>query len=170
MNFSMARMMAVMAFVCVVLSSAFAMPTIVGWAILTFISTVILPPLIWIGALNLNGKAQAFFIGAILGGIPHFVVSSYFLVALAIEFDLNTYLSSSDGELFWVNIVHLLGYVTGFSSGMGGVFAHWLLVPASSVAATELQGNVASSAEKSASREAWSSREHDSPAIPNLPK
>ena len=123
MKFSMARMMAVMGFVSIVLAATFAMPSYIGWGILTAISLLFMPQLIWVGAFNTRGRKQAFFVGAILSGIPHFVVAAYLVIYLGIsgEWDFSA-------DLPWINIIHPIGYLIGLVGGLGGMFAHWLIV------------------------------------------
>lgn len=129
MKFSMAWMMTVMGFVSVVLAAAFAMPPLVGFFVLTFISVAVMPQLIWIGAINSRGRKQAFFIGAILSGIPHFTITSYCLFLYAVE---PSSLGAGD-ELGIINIIHVAGYVVGLLGGVGGVLSHCFIVPEKSV-------------------------------------
>jgi lipid-A-disaccharide synthase-like uncharacterized protein len=172
MKFSMAKMMAVMGFVSLVLAAAFAMPPFIGYLVLTIISLLFLPQFIWVGAINTRGRPQAFFIGAILSGIPHFCVSAYFLFAVGAYMEVDVFDSSNNEEAYMVNIVHLIGYAIGLFGGLGGVLAHWFIVP--KTARESLPERTQEMVEKphvpSMAKEFSSPFEERDPLVPKLPK
>lgn len=124
MKFSMARMMAVMGFVSLVLAAAFAMPPVIGFWILTAIAVIIAPQFIWICAFSTKGAARAFCIGVIIAGIPHFVIAVYALLYVGLTWSFSFTDIDSSESLLQLRVSHIAGYLVALTGGLFGVFSH----------------------------------------------
>jgi len=138
MQFSISKFLVFVTFVCVLVAAAFAMPPMWGLFVLSFISLMVLPPFLWVGVFNTRGPVQAFFLGAIITGIPHFVASlcmamPILMGAASADFDLADLLgifsTSEEGgeEVIYLNITHFMGIFVGAMGGSIGMFAWWFI-------------------------------------------
>ena len=83
MQFSIAKLLLVTLFVNFMVAASFAFPPQIGFPLLTFVALIVIPPFIIVGAFNTRGLRQSFFLGAMVAGTPHFIVSAYFAVMVA---------------------------------------------------------------------------------------
>ena len=127
MQFSIAKLLAVVVFINIVIAATWGLPAIVGMAVLLFISAVVLPPFLIVGAVNTRGIRQAFFLGAMVVGTPHFIYCTYIGVVLAIQsLDGESLLEMVDEDTTG-NVIHLVGYVIGAIGGVCGMAAYWFV-------------------------------------------
>ena len=127
MRFSMAKLLVAMLLLNVLVCLTFAAPAYIGYPILTLISLIIIPPAILVGVVNTRGPRQAFFLGCMVAGLPHFIFSVYIAVMLVFSFSDVTF--STDDESDWlVQLTHLGGYFLGMLGGLSGVGAYFLIV------------------------------------------
>lgn len=128
MKFTIGTLLLVTLTVAVLLACGFILPAGIGALILTFISLFVLPPFIWVGAINLRGTQQAFFLGAIVSGIPHFVYSAYAAITYVIY--------RSEGLSYILDpefprdycYIHLIGILLGCFGGFWGTVSHQFLI------------------------------------------
>lgn len=124
MQFSMARLLVSVLVVNVLLCLAFVVPSVVGVPLLTLCSLVVLPPFVIVGVFNTRKARQAFFLGCMVAGTPHFIYSVYLAVMVSASFsDLSFY---DDGG--WsMQLFHLGGYFIGALGGLSGVGSYYLI-------------------------------------------
>lgn len=131
MQFSILRIMLVTAFVSFVLAAVFGLPTPVGFLVLTFVSLFVLPPFIVVGVVNTRGLRQSFFLGAMISGIPHFLITAYFgcWIAILIVSGEGYASLANDGLVDEVGmpIVHAAGFLVGTLGGLSGMASYAFL-------------------------------------------
>lgn len=126
MRFSIAKLLVVMLLLNVLVCLSFAAPAWIGFPILTLIALIIVPPIIIVGAVNTRGRRQAFFLGCMVAGLPHFLYSLYFGVIMASSLgDLSW---ADDDGAWWMQASHLGGYFLGFIGGLSGLGAWYMIV------------------------------------------
>ncbi|MEL7496993.1 MAG: hypothetical protein AAFN77_05245 [Planctomycetota bacterium] len=125
MKFSIARLIVAITLANVVFGLTFAAPAEIGIPILTFISLVILPPALIVGAVNTRGVRQAFFLGCMFAGIAHFILSTY--IAIFFSFSPSTFVTDLVEENSVLRYIHLIGYMLGLTGGLSGVGMYYLI-------------------------------------------
>jgi hypothetical protein len=132
MRFSIAKLLVAMFAFNVLIGLSFAAPSWIGFPILTLIALVVVPPVIIVGAVNTRGPRQAFFLGCMVAGLPHFIVSLYTGVIMVISYEDWSW---ADDETAWImQMCHLGGYFFGLIGGLSGVGA-WFMIAGSDVKA-----------------------------------
>lgn len=132
MRFSISKLVALTAFVAFAFAATFAMPFGLGFVLLSIVSVLVLPPVVVVGAAVTRGRQQAFFLGTLVSGVTHYVVSVYLGVTIAMVMmsgDLFSGTSGLEDELGPAKYMHLTGYVVGAIGGAMGALTHWFLVP-----------------------------------------
>jgi len=128
MQFSIARLLLITLFVNFVVAATFAFPPIVGILLLTFVAMFVVPPFILVGVVNQRGIQQSFFLGAMITGIPHFIVTAYFFVVCVISgfdgIDLGDLDELAD---YGYRYVHAIGFLIGTIGGISGMASYWFL-------------------------------------------
>jgi hypothetical protein len=125
MQFSIARLLLITLFVNFVLAATFALPFAVGFMILTFVSLFVIPPFVIVGAVHTRGIRQSFFLGAMVTGIPHFLVCVYCAVIVVFSFgDLSEMVDSTDEAAGVLRYIHAIGYLLGAVGGGCGMAAY----------------------------------------------
>lgn len=123
MRFSIARLLIATVLVNIILCLSYAAPVWIGFPALSFLSLIIIPPMIIVGVFNTRGARQAFFLGCMLSGIMHWVVSLYMAVMVAMSsFDgsgMSDLLAADELGIF--RSFHIIGYVIGIIGGLSGV-------------------------------------------------
>lgn len=123
MRFSIARLLIATVLVNLVLCLSYAVPAWIGFPALTFLSLIIIPPMIIVGVVNTRGARQAFFLGCMLSGIAHWVISMY----MAVMFGVSAFDSSGMSDIFEADEfgilrgMHAIGYLIGIMGGLSGV-------------------------------------------------
>ena len=106
------------------------MQSLLGVFILTSLSLFVLPPFVQVGVFTTRGPRKAFFIGAAVAGVPHFVSAVYFAAAYGFaalaEYPIGDIFEQSD-DLSYITIGHLVGIVLGSLGGVSGVLSYGLL-------------------------------------------
>jgi len=126
MRFSIAQLIAVIFLANIAICLTFAAPIEIGYPILTFISLFIIPPALLVGAINSRGSRQAFFLGCMISGMAHFIISVCLTVFMAIYFnDFATMFTGDD--VAHLKYLHLCGYIVGLIGGCTGVGAYSLV-------------------------------------------
>ena len=121
MRFTIAKLILATLVINLVVCLTFAVPTEIGFPILTFVSLIVIPPAIVVGVVNTRGVRQAFFLGCMLSGVAHFIFCVY--VAMVFAFGEAIYDSVNDGFQY----MHLIGFIVGLCGGMSGVgMYYWL--------------------------------------------
>ena len=150
MQFSLAKFMVALLFVNILAGMTFALPLAWSVAVTTLVSVLVFPPIILVGCVQTRGLRQAFFLGALVAGTPHFVASVYYFAVFAISLVGGNLIwaelsgaSPSDEEAM-IRYVHPICYLIGLAGGLVGMGAHLFLrsakpakTPASSTASTE---------------------------------
>ena len=122
-HYSIAKMLAAMLFINIVVCLTFAVPVEIGFPILTFFSLIVLPPAIIVGIVNTRGARQAFFLGCMCAGMAHFVASVYIAIYYAFEpSGINNQLDEAP-----LCYIHLIGYTIGLIGGISGVGMYYLI-------------------------------------------
>lgn len=132
MRFSILKLVALTSFVALAFAATFAMPFGVGFLLLSVVSVLILPPIITVGAAATRGRQQAFFLGTLVSGVTHYVVSVYLGVTISVVMmsgDLFSGINDLADELGPAKYMHLAGYFVGAIGGAMGALTHWFLVP-----------------------------------------
>ena len=63
MQFSLKRLLVLFAFANLLIAAAFVFPLLLSMIVLTFVSLVVLPPIVIVGVVHTRGSRQAFFLG-----------------------------------------------------------------------------------------------------------
>lgn len=119
----------VLGFYSVVIALAFSVTNVFGLMLMTLLALFVLPPFVQVGAFTTTGFRRAFFIGAVFGGIPHFVITVYYLTAVGLtaEFaDLDGWFST-DETCSALLIYHLVGIGLASFGGLSGFVSYGLL-------------------------------------------
>jgi len=125
MRFSIAKLLVAMLLLNVLVCLAFAAPAWVGYPILTLIALIIVPPIIIVGVVNTRGPRQAFFLGCMVAGLPHFIISLYMGVMIVLSYQDWSW-ATDDGT--WImQLTQVGGYFLGLLGGLSGVGAYYLL-------------------------------------------
>ncbi|MEM7559256.1 MAG: hypothetical protein AAF394_09035, partial [Planctomycetota bacterium] len=82
MRFSILKLVALTSFVALAFAATFAMPFGMGFLLLSCLSILVLPSVIAVGAAVTRGRQQAFFLGALVSGVTHYVISVYLGVTM----------------------------------------------------------------------------------------
>lgn len=117
MRFSIAHLILATLLINLIVFLTFAVPAWIGIPIMTFISMILIPPAMIVGAFNTRGERQAFFLGCMVAGVAHFIICIY--IVIAISFDWSSLSSMEDEPLRYVHLVGLLLGACGGLSGMG---------------------------------------------------
>jgi hypothetical protein len=126
MQFSIAKLLLVTLFINFIVAASFAFPPVIGFPLVTFICLFVIPPFIVVGAVNTRGIRQSFFLGAMVAGVPHFIVSAY--MAIMVGFTL----SGADWSDFTemespMRYMHVLGLLIGALGGVSGMASFYFL-------------------------------------------
>ena len=121
-RFTIAKLLIATVLINIAVCLTFAVPFEIGFPILTFISLVVLPPMIIVGVVNTRGARQAFFLGCMFAGIGHFIVSVWIFIAFA----FGQFGGSSDFKDL-PKYIHLAGYAIGLMGGLSGVGMFYLV-------------------------------------------
>ena len=121
MRFSIAKLIVVIFLASIVFCLTFAVDPYIGIPLLTFVSLFLIPPVLLVGAVNTRGAKQAFFLGCMISGIAHFVVSVY----LALFVFMGALTDWGDEEV--LRYLHLGGYIFGLIGGCAGVGAYFFV-------------------------------------------
>ncbi len=130
MQFSLKRLLILFAFANFLIAAAFVFPPFLSMIVFTFVSLVVLPPVVIVGVVQSRGSRQAFFLGAMVTGTPHFVINLYMLSMVLVSFDVSSLLAS-DSEFNYFGVIHLGLIVIGALGGLMGMVAHAFLLPVS---------------------------------------
>lgn len=122
MRYSIAKMLAAMVIINIVVCLTFAVPIELGFPILTFISLIVIPPAIIVGVVNTRGARQAFLLGCMAAGLAHFIISIY--IAIYFAFDQSGIDELYDSPLCYI---HMIGYTVGLIGGLSGVGMYYLV-------------------------------------------
>ena len=126
MRFTIAKLLIAMLLLNVLVCLSFAAPAWIGYPILTLISLIVVPPIIIVGVVNTRGPRQAFFLGCMVAGMPHFLVSLYMAVIMVISYQDWDWL---DEDGVWVmQMSHVAGYFLGMLGGLSGLGAYFMIV------------------------------------------
>lgn len=129
MKFTIGNLLIVTSFIASMLACAFVVPPVIGTAVLTLISLLVLPPFVWVGLINLRGRRQAFLVGAMIGGIPHFIYSAYFGTSIAFylyaEFSMEYVFDQEVPRIF--GYIHLIGICISCFGGLSGIASYRVL-------------------------------------------
>lgn len=136
MRFSIARLLIATVLVNVVLCLSYAAPVWIGFPALSFLSLIVIPPMIIVGVVNTRGARQAFFLGCMLSGIAHWVTSLYFVVVVGVSsFDGSAFLEFFDGDEWGIlRSFHAIGYLVGVLGGLSGVGMYFFVTESASSA------------------------------------
>ena len=134
MRFSLANLLVITGLICLLMAATFGMPSLIGLSLHCFVSLVVLPPIIFVGVLSTKGQRRAFFAGAMVSGIPHFIWSVYFTVTMGFELldGSGVVLLGGFGGGFNISLTHVIGYMIGLMGGLSGVATHRLLAETNS--------------------------------------
>lgn len=133
MQFSLGRFIILVSMLSVVLALSFAAPFEIGFQLLTVISLVIIPPMILVGAVQARGVRQAFFLGCLVAGTPHFILSLYYGIFFGFQTiwsdgtPLIESVEDESGGILFLQLFHLIGYAIGMLGGLSGVCAHYFI-------------------------------------------
>ncbi len=130
MRFSLKSFLMVVLLINLLAGITFGLPTYVSFSLLTFVSLVVFPPIIIVGVVNTSGYRRAFFLGAMVAGMMHYLVSFYYgytLVLGGIQGDISDIDFEGDDVRFLV-FMHPIGYLIGVIGGLSGMFAYWSLM------------------------------------------
>ncbi len=130
MQFSLKRLLILFAFANLLIAAAFVFPPILSMIVFTFVALVVLPPIIMVGVVQTRGSRQAFFLGAMVTGTPHFIINLYLLLMFSAELDFSQ-LMATDDDFGYFGMMHLGFIVIGTLGGLMGMAAHAMLLPAS---------------------------------------
>ncbi len=139
MRFTLGRLFVLTGFVAFIAANVFIFPSNLAAIILFFLATIVFPPFVWIGVIQSRGSQQAFFIGAMVSGIPHFVFSAYFVCTILFfsglrldELEIvelwNGLFQSDVGMERGVLYVHGIGIILGCIGGLSGMLARRMFV------------------------------------------
>ena len=98
MKFSLRTLLFVIGFYAAIIAVA-ASQSLLGYMFMTFLALVVLPPFVQVGVFTTRGPRQAFFIGAAVAGLPHFIATFYFVGFIA-DFDFDNFFAFSTRTLF----------------------------------------------------------------------
>lgn len=77
MQFSITRLFVITTFIAVLLSATFGLPDNLGAFVQWIMCMFVLPPFVVVGVISSRGLRQAFFIGAMVAGLPHYLANFY---------------------------------------------------------------------------------------------
>lgn len=125
MRFSIAKLLVAMLLLNILVCLSFAAPSWIGYPLLTLIALIVVPPMILVGVVNTRGPRQAFFLGCMVAGLPHFIIALYTGVVMVISYEDWSW---ADGEVAWImQIAHIGGYFLGMLGGLSGFGAYFVL-------------------------------------------
>ncbi len=124
MRYSIAKLLLATVAVNVIVCLSFATPVEIGFPILTFISLFLLPPALVVAIINTRSARQAFFVGCMVAGIGHFVMSIYLFIIYI--FDASSLGDISDEP---IRYLHIVGYSLSLVGGLSGVGMFRLVQP-----------------------------------------
>ncbi len=126
MRFSMAKLMVGVLLLNLLLCLSFVTPLNIGYPLLTLVSLAVIPPFVIVGVFNTRGAKQAFFLGCMVAGTPHFIFSVYMAVMMSFSFSewVN---SSGDSDAWIMQSSHLVGYMIGALGGLSGLGAFYFI-------------------------------------------
>jgi hypothetical protein len=125
MQFSIARLLLITLFVNFVLAATFALPFALSFIVLTFVSLFVIPPFVVVAVVQTRGVRQSFFLGAMVTGIPHFLICIYYAVMVAAGFgDLSEVWDIGDEDVGPIRYIHAIGYLLGAIGGGCGMAAY----------------------------------------------
>ena len=125
MRFSIAKLLVAMLLLNILVCLTFATPAWIGYPLLTLIALIIVPPMIIVGVVNTRGPRQAFFLGCMVAGLPHFVMSLYMGVMLVFSYEDWSWANEEGVRV--MQLAQLGGYFLGLLGGLSGV-AGWFLI------------------------------------------
>ena len=126
MRFSIAKLLVAMLLLNVLVCLSFAAPPWIGYPILTLIALIVVPPIILVGTVNTRGPRQAFFLGCMVAGLPHFIISLYTGVVMVISFEDWSW--AADDGVWIMQMSHVVGYFLGMLGGLSGLGAWFLII------------------------------------------
>ena len=133
MQFSLAKFMVALLFVNILAGMTFALPLAWSVAVTTLVSVLVFPPIILVGCVQTRGLRQAFFLGALVAGAPHFIGSVYYCIVLGISMAgagmlpiYQVVYGGDDGTLV-LRLIHPLCYLFGALGGLVGMAIHVFL-------------------------------------------
>ena len=150
MQFSLAKFMIALLFVNILAGMTFALPLAWSVGLMALVSVLVFPPIILVGCVQTRGLRQAFFLGALVAGTPHFIASVYYFVMFSIALvngglswaEMNTATPSAEEAM--LRYIHPVCYLIGLAGGLIGMGAHLFLrsgkpakTPANPAAATQ---------------------------------
>ncbi len=131
MQFSTRSFFLAVTFYATLFAITFSMNNLAGVALMAFICLVVLPPFVQVGVFTTKGFRRAFFIGAAIGGIPHFIVGFYYsiLVGLQGSLGLDTFSNwfQPQDDVRYVMIGHLIGIGMASFGGLSGCISYGIL-------------------------------------------
>jgi hypothetical protein len=127
MQFSIARLLAITLFVNFVVAATFAFPPMIGIPLMTFLAMFVVPPFIIVGVANTRGLRQSFFLGAMVTGTPHFVISAYIFVMVIVAGVGGDFSPSDFDEVGFYQYIHGAGFLAGSIGGACGMASYWFL-------------------------------------------
>ena len=132
MRFSILSFLIVILFVNLLVGLVFGVGGPLAYLLITLIALFVLPPFLWVGLIQTRGVKQSFFIGAIVSGIPHAVITAWMLSMVVAQGDLidiwesNNWTEDADDYLFF-NVMHLVFIFLGTMGGLVGMGSFVLL-------------------------------------------
>ena len=129
MQFSLKRLLVLFAFANLLIAAAFVFPPLLSTIVFTFVSLVVLPPIVIVGVVHTRGSQQAFFLGAMVTGMPHFIMNLYWLVVVSMTLHFEQ-LAGTAEELGSFGVFHLGFIILGALGGLMGMVAHATLLSA----------------------------------------
>lgn len=138
MKISISHLMLVTVGMALLACCSFVYPKI-GYLILAFAAIFVIPPFVWVGIIQTRGCRRAFFLGAAVTGIPHFIFSTYYGFFLATSFLESTPLYSASDVASqspslldqidqYMVFTHSVPILLGCFGGLMGMIAHHVLV------------------------------------------
>ena len=130
MQFSTRSLFLLVTFYATLIAITFSMTNLAGVALMTFICLIVLPPFVQVGVFTTKGFRQAFFIGAAIGGMPHFAIAFYYSVSLGIQASSGFFISTwyeAEEIYIYLMIGHLIGIGMASSGGLSGCISYGIL-------------------------------------------
>lgn len=121
MRISTIKVMICTTFVSLFLVLYFCTPLWLAMIVYVLFAWVIIPPFLWTGAFNTNGATKAFFVSAIVAGIPHAITQVYFFSFIGGFTPLLSNDNSHYEEILG-RLLYLAGFLPGLFGGFMGVF------------------------------------------------
>jgi len=130
MQYSLKRLLTLFAFANLLIAAAFVFPPLLSMIVFTFVSLVVLPPIVMVGVVQTRGSQQAFFLGAMVTGTPHFIISLYMLIMVSVTLDIDQLAATSSDEFDYFGVMHLGFIILGTLGGLMGMAGHVALMGA----------------------------------------